>query len=181
MICDKQFLYKFKNTTFVETGSHVGDTIQLVLDCGFNKVISIELSDYFYNECKNRFKNNNKVNLIKGDSCKVLWSSIENENSRMTFWLDGHYSGLKENIGRNLPGDTAYGDYEFPILQELDAIQKHHIKNNNILIDDIRCWKGIHISIDDVISKLLNINKNYIIKTIDGFCKDDILVAYIED
>lgn len=180
MICNKQFLYKFRDSTFVETGSHRGDTIQLAIDCGFNKVISIELSDYFYNECKNRFKGNSKVHLVHGDSAEVLWSSIENEKNKMTFWLDGHYSGLKENIGRTLPGDTAFGKFEFPIIQELEAIEKHPIKNNTILIDDIRCWADIHVDIQNVINKLKKINNDYIIERIDGFTKDDILLAYTE-
>ena len=46
----------------------------------------------------------------------------------ITFWLDGHWSA----------GDTAQGDTNTPLLQELVEISNHHIKNHTILVDDIR-------------------------------------------
>lgn len=181
MICNKEILVNFKNTVFVETGSHEGDTIQFALDCGFKRVISIELSKHYFEKCKTRFNGNDKVSLYHGDSAEVLNSIIEKVDEKMTFWLDGHYSGLIENIGRELPGDTAFGKFEFPIMQELEAIEKHKIKNNTILIDDIRCWDATHIHMIDVVSKLKKINSDYIITTVDGFTKNDILLAYTKE
>lgn len=170
-ICNKEVLINYKDTVFVETGSHTGDTIQLALDCGFKRVISIELSPHYFQYCKNRFSGNNKVSLYFGDSAELLNSVIEDVDERMTFWLDGHYSG----------GDTAFGKFEFPIIQELETIEKHKIKNNIILIDDIRCWNGGNIQIDEVIFRLKKINSNYIITTLDGYTKNDILLAYTKD
>src|SRR5262249_16050226 len=42
------------------------------------------------------------------------------------FWLDGHYSG----------GDTAKGGRETPIMEEIQAILAHPVRDHIILIDD---------------------------------------------
>ena len=47
---------------------------------------------------------------------------------------DGHYSA----------GITAKGDLETPIMQELEAILSHSIKNHVILIDDAREFTGMN-------------------------------------
>jgi len=48
------------------------------------------------------------------------------------FWLDGHYSG----------GNTAKGEKETPIMEELRQICAHPVKNHLILIDDAREFTG---------------------------------------
>lgn len=104
----------------------------------------------------------------------TLYDVIKNINSSITFWLDGHYSGY----------DTAQGDENNPILKELEQIKKHHIKNHTILIDDIRLCGGFwfdDITLEQIISKILEINKNYTISYVDGYVKNDILVAQIQN
>ena len=46
------------------------------------------------------------------------------------FWLDGHYSG----------GETAKGDADSPLREELEAIGRHPIKTHVIPIDDVRSF-----------------------------------------
>jgi hypothetical protein len=49
------------------------------------------------------------------------------------FWLDAHYSG----------GSTAKGDFETPIMQELQCILGHQLAESHVvLIDDARCFVG---------------------------------------
>jgi hypothetical protein len=166
---------KYPNPVFIETGSHTGDGIQFAIDAGFQTIISIELSDHFYNMCKNRFRENPNVHIIKGDSFKVLPDIIKNIDSRITFWLDGHYAC----------GNTAKGEYWAPLMQELDVIQNHHIKMHTIMIDDMRCWQEpnpVHgFYLPDIINKLYNIHDQYELVYEKGVEKDDILVAYIPD
>jgi hypothetical protein len=164
---------KYSNNIFIETGSFLGDGIQQALDAGFNKVISIELSDKYFSISTNRFSNNPNVTIVQGDSFKVLPDIISGINEPITFWLDGHHSC----------GDTALGEYWAPLIQELDVIKDHPIKTHTILIDDMRCWEepnpthGFYK--EDIFNKLKEINSDYKFTYEDGCEKNDILVAHL--
>ena len=164
---------KYKNKYFIETGSFVGDGIQQALDAGFEKVISIELSDKYYELCKNRFINNSNVKIVKGDSYKVLPEILKDIDEPITFWLDGHHSC----------GDTALGDFWAPLMQELDVIKDHRIKSHTILIDDMRCWEEpnpVHgFYKEDIFNKLLEMNTDYKFTYEDGIQENDILVSFL--
>jgi hypothetical protein len=164
---------KYLNEVFIETGSYMGDGIRQAITAGYNKIISIELSEKYFDYCKSIFKENPNVEIVKGDSYKVLPDIINNINTPITFWLDGHHSCA----------DTALGDYWAPLIQELDVIKNHHIKTHTIMIDDMRCWlepnpvHGFHTP--DIIKKLNEINPDYKFKYEHGLQENDILVAYI--
>lgn len=166
---------KYLNNIFVETGSFVGDGIQQALDAGFKNIISIELSDKYFEISRNRFINNPNVEIVKGDSFKVLPDILKNINQPVTFWLDGHHSC----------GDTALGDHWTPLMQELDVIKEHPIKTHSILIDDMRCWEEpnpVHgFFKDDIIKKLSELNIDYKLTYENGLQENDILVAHIKN
>lgn len=168
----KENIFKnYKNKYFVETGSHNGDGIQKAIEAGFENIISIELSDKYFDRCVQRFKDNKNVTIIKGDSALVLNDVIKDINCSITFWLDGHYSC----------GDTACGAYRIPLIQELEQIKKHKIKNHTILIDDMRCWKEpneVHGFYEkDIFDKIKEFDTKYNFSFVDGSEKDDILVC----
>ena len=175
MSAPKGLFKKYSNPIFIETGSYKGDGIQQALVEGFRYIISIELSIKFYNLCTERFKYGN-VELWQGDSGEILPEVLRGIHHAVTFWLDGHYSG----------GETALGKLNSPLLQELEAIKNHNIKNHTILIDDLRGWdKNIHgFDIHDLIEKIKEINPDYKFTFEDGYDYDleivysnDILVA----
>ena len=162
---------KYPNNILIETGSYLGDGIQQALDAGFERVISIELSDKYFEISKKRFIGNDNVEIYKGDSFKVLPSLLLEIKEPVTFWLDGHHSG----------GDTALGEYWAPLIQELDVIKNHSIKNHTIMVDDMRCWLNLNdihgFSKNDIIDKIYDINPNYEISYEHGFQENDILIA----
>jgi hypothetical protein len=164
---------KFKNELFIETGSFYGEGIQQAIDAGFENIISIELSPKYFSICVSRFNLHPGTKIIFGDSYKILQEILPKINKRITFWLDGHNSGE----------DTAFGDFLAPLIQELDAIKSHHIKNHTIMIDDMRCWRKYEekhgFEEKDLIVKLKEINSNYKFEYLEGCEKNDILVAYI--
>lgn len=168
---------------FIETGTFTGNGVEQALELGFKYVISIELSERYYNLASERFQFHPRVKIIRGDSYKVLPRILKNIDCQCTFWLDAHYSG----------SDTAVGDYNSPLLYELDAIRNHHIKTHTILIDDLRCWtkdtnhfeydktdpRSNGFDVNDILDKIYQINKAYKIKYLDGYIDNDVLLAEI--
>jgi len=122
---------KYKLSTFIETGTYMGDMIQAQKD-RFNKLISIELGEQLALNARKRFKGFSHIEINIGDSGKVLPEIMKNIHSPALFWLDGHYSA----------GVTSKGDKDCPIYEELDAIFSAPKLNHIILIDDARCFDG---------------------------------------
>lgn len=130
----KSYLRRYGLKNFVETGTHLGDTLaQMAYDADV-QCISIELSDEYYAAAAVRFRGQRNVQLVHGDSAKAMATIVRDLSAPALFWLDGHYSG----------GMTAKGDLETPISAELDCILKSPNKQHVILIDDARCFDGTH-------------------------------------
>lgn len=117
---------------FIETGTFMGDTPFAVKN-DFTKIYSIELSKEYAQKAVLRFKEDKYIKIIQGDSITELAKLIKNINEPCFFWLDGHYSG----------GDTAKGEKEAPVLEEVLPILKMN-QNHIILIDDARLFIGSH-------------------------------------
>lgn len=162
----------FPNRIFIETGSHVGDGIQSALDAGFISVISIEITDKYYQHCKRRFSSNPNVQLVFGDTVEKLPEIMKSINEPATFYLDGHW-----DTGAV---DETRGIMDYPILVELEIIANHPIKTHTILIDDVRLfntpWELGH---EAIVKKVLEINPNYVITFEDGLAGrvGDVLAA----
>lgn len=124
-----QYAQKFGLKNLVETGTLCGDMVEAMKN-DFDCIYSIELSYEFYAKSKDRFKREEHIGLIHGDSGIELKNVINRLDQPALFWLDGHYSG----------GDTAIGDKETPILEELDHILNDKEKKHVIIIDDARCF-----------------------------------------
>lgn len=171
MPCTSEIFKKYVTDTFVETGSLIGDGIEAALKAGFERVYSIELSDKYYNYCINRFKGNQRVTLIKGDSGIILFEAAKDIKNKIAFWLDGHHSC----------GDTALGSSWSPLMLELEQIGRLPLKNHTLIIDDMRCWDKnnpvIGFGLEEIKQKILSINSSYNFYYEDGFEKNDILVA----
>jgi hypothetical protein len=97
----------------------------------FQKIISIELSEYLFASAKNKFQKYKNIEILYGDSGELIKDIVANLNKPAIFWLDGHYSG----------GNTAKGKVETPIINELEAIIQSN-KDHIILIDDARQFNG---------------------------------------
>ena len=130
----KSYLKKYYLNCFVETGTHLGDTLADVAQDQSVHSISIELADEYYQSAQERFAKYTNVSLFHGDSGKLMPQIVAELKQPTLFWLDGHYSG----------GLTAKGNLETPISEELQTILASPIKGHVILIDDIRCFDGNH-------------------------------------
>ncbi|MDQ8205603.1 hypothetical protein [Pelagicoccus sp. SDUM812003] len=116
---------------FVETGTYRGDTVEYIAKTG-KRCITIELSKHYYTEAKKNLSKYKNIQVLQGNSGKLLKEVIERENKRIVFWLDGHSSG----------GKTAQPEVDTPIIEELITIFNHPINQHTILIDDARLFNG---------------------------------------
>jgi hypothetical protein len=122
---------KYKIKIFIETGTYLGE---MVFACkkSFKQIFSIELDKELALKAAERFREDDHIHIIHGDSSVELATILSKINSPVLFWLDGHYS----------EGFTSKGDLNTPILRELKHIMNHRVKNHVILIDDSRCFIG---------------------------------------
>jgi len=119
-------------TRFIETGTHLGDTLAYIAQQKVVNATSIELDETFYRAAKQRFAGYPNVTMLEGDSGKLLPVLVHQLQTPALFWLDGHYSG----------GDTGKGVLDTPVSAELEAILGSPVKGHVILIDDARCFDG---------------------------------------
>ena len=138
-----------KYPIFIETWTHNGDTI-LNIEPYFNKLYTIELSEMLYNKTKNKY-NGNKINFYLGDSTDVLKEILPNINDDTIFFLDGHYSS----------GDTAQGNKDFPLIEEIENINNLFKNKGIIIIDDLRLF-GKNKSSDILAEDWTDINEDKI-------------------
>ena len=150
----------FHQNTFIETGTFRGDAIQLALDAGFKKIRSIEYDFALCAKARKRFRKNRNVSIFRGDSSVSLWRLIQDINEPVTFWLDAHVCPARIDGGKNCP-----------LIEELEQIKQHPVKNHIILIDDIHCCDTVlfdFMSREKLIDKIHEINPNYEIRYVDG-------------
>ena len=117
----------FKINILVETGTYRGDMVD-AMKYVFDYIYSIELSKKLYKKAKDRFKGEEHIELICGDSGIELLNVINRINQPTLFWLDGHYS----------EGITARADKDTPIHEELDHLLNAENLGHVIIIDDAR-------------------------------------------
>lgn len=140
---------KYLTDIFFETGTHLGQSVERAVNIGYKEIHSIEIIKDRYDECFEKFKNNENVFLYLGDSLIWIPEILNTIDCRCTFWLDAHMSQVSRNC---------------PTLEELKLIGQHHIKDHIILIDDMRDFgTQAHefIKIDDLKQQILAINPSY--------------------
>ena len=145
-----------KPSIFIETGTFKGGVPQMMIEDGtFNqwkKVYTIELSEEMCKIASKRYslyesgepfdRNtdekdetfdgrkeffNGRLVLVQGDSGEKLNEILSEIDEPCVFWLDAH-AGAKEGYAR--------GEVDCPLIEELNCISKHHIKNHVVTVDD---------------------------------------------
>lgn len=127
----KEYARDFNLDILIETGTAYGEMIYAMKDV-FKQIYSIELSEKLASDAQERFSKQTNVQVLHGDSPRVLETLLPTIVGPTLFWLDAHYSS----------GNTARGDLDSPIMQELSLLLKLPQKRNVILIDDARKFDG---------------------------------------
>lgn len=111
----------------VETGTYYGEMIAALKD-EFDTLYTIELSKELHALACRRFRGQQHIRLVHGDSGEKIQEILREIDRPALFWLDGHYSS----------GITAKGALETPILQELGHILNAPDLGHALVIDDAR-------------------------------------------
>jgi len=134
----KKHIRDFNIRSFVETGTYKGDMINKIKNfC--DEIYSIELGKDFYERAKKRFEKDKHINIIYGDSGKVIPKRAD------MYWLDAHpiKGGVEETDSQD----------DCPIMNELRRIEDFKI----ILIDDANLFTGKkYVHIDRIKEYVLN-------------------------
>lgn len=160
---------------FVETGTYIGETIELMKDLPFREIWSCDINEEMVSNAKKKFADDKRILITQRDSADwfpEVVANLDNDNLRATFWLDAHASGP-------LKGGRSGGS---PLLDELTAIKASKRNDHTIIIDDKRLfgspeWSGVQY--DDAMKILTEINPDYKIEFLDGQVPKDIICAYV--
>jgi hypothetical protein len=129
----REYASRFGLHILVETGTFQGDMIAACRS-SFDRIISIELSETLHARAKQRFSRYPHIELLLGDSTEQIQHVLNRLSEAALFWLDAHAMGSLYH--------TARGQLETPIVQELQQIFQHRIRDHVILIDDARFFVG---------------------------------------
>jgi len=158
---------------FIETGTYLGQTVELVKALPWNEIHSIELNEEMANAAKEMFKDDDRVKIWQGDSSDILQQIVRNLDEPATFWLDAHASGP-------IHGGRSGGS---PVLDELNIILGGKRKDHTIFIDDKRLFgsgEWSFVKLEDAMKILEKINPGYVLHLLDGEIKDDIICATLK-
>lgn len=125
----REYAKRYGIKVFVETGTYYGDMVE-AMKTDFDRIYSIEISKDLYEQARMRFKRVEYIEILQGDSGIEIGKLMEKINHRTIFWLDGHYSG----------GETARGEKDTPIFEELRHILNASDKGHVIIVDDAQCF-----------------------------------------
>ena len=166
-----------KYNCFIETGTLNGGTI-FSLEPYFNKLYTIEFSEKYYNNTKNKYSGS-KINFILGDSSIVFESLLPNITDKCIFFLDGHWSG----------GNTGRSNKDCPLDEEITHINNLFTNEAIIIIDDFRLF-GLDKSSGKIGEDWSKINKENLLNILQArinkvyhldseSAKDDRLIIHI--
>lgn len=102
---------------FIDTGAHIGYSMELALKDGFKTVLGIELFSKHLATSHEKFKDNPNVRLFTGSSHEMLPEVLASVyGRRVVVWHDAHFQG----VDRVNEYDAACG--ECPLIHELHAV-----------------------------------------------------------
>jgi hypothetical protein len=186
-----EYMQKYgSDKIFVETGTYLGDTVQLALDAGFDLVHTIEVDQDMFDKCHARFKDNSNVKLWFGDSVDIIPQIADQLVEPATFWLDAHASGPLQG-GRYAPCplvlelESIYGKKKLRFTENGSEMyrEKSSIDTHTIMIDDRRLLGSAEwgfVQEKQIMDLLFAINPNYKIVYLDGHQANDIICATVK-
>jgi hypothetical protein len=137
----QDFVLKHNISEFVETGTGMGDTVEFVRR-SIMKIWSIEIIPEIANKAKERFKDDNSVNILNFDSFSGLLVTVTRRDTNFLYFLDAHFPGADFGLAKY--EDCKDKDIRIPLQKEITAIIKRRgdqIKRDVFIIDDLRIYE----------------------------------------
>ena len=122
----REYAFRFNLTTFVETGTHYGETtVRMLLAPPIDRVYTIELDPVY----GNRFQGDSRVTTLLGSSIDELPKVMRLLKGPALFWLDAHAGDISDLNPKH-----------FPLRQELEIIfgSVGSAAGSVVLVDDAR-------------------------------------------
>lgn len=131
--CNAEFVSLYQIENFIETGTNLGNSIEVALNSGIKNCYSCDIDPTCYNHSMKKFEGKDNVHIYLTNSFEFLNNVIDNIKGNTLFWLDAHFSPFSKN---------QYDPFHFPLVQEIKIVAKrHNICNDLIICDDIRVIK----------------------------------------
>jgi len=130
-----------KIKVFVETGTNTGVGLAFAAQHNFDKLYSIEIMENLYTQCVNKFKGNNKINLIHDDSINGLVKIMSELSDEPTlYWLDAH---LPNEYDKSYSADYDKDrEVVVPLEKELLTIKENKdVSKDVFILDDLRVYE----------------------------------------
>jgi hypothetical protein len=116
--------------TLVETGTYYGEMVA-AMKSRFDRIYSIESDAELASRAAQKFARHPNIQILQGDSQRVLPELLKTLAQPALFWLDAGYYGWA-----GTQGDTQR------LSTELEAILLHPVNGHIILMDDARGLDG---------------------------------------
>lgn len=129
----QNFIKKYNNKVFIETGTLYGDGINYVKDL-FSELHSIEIDPVLAQRAQDRFKDISKITIHCGKSNEILSSVLNKIDDNILFWLDAHFPSADSH--RASYSKEKDKDTRAPLEKELTIISKRNTKYKDIIIID---------------------------------------------
>lgn len=174
--------YKGDHRIFCETGSFHGDGIDLAMQAGYDRILSMDIDGANVAYCQERFgliptddcpAQNAHIGVTCGDSATGLLKMMKYVKEPTMIWLDAH---------SQLFDDEPVTENPFPLLKELQQLSKHQIKTHTILIDDILMLTHPDVTgwnKETIENALLMINPAYRLTYLSNPIVNNILMAHV--
>ena len=125
-----EYARRYKLRTLIETGTYYGEMVAAVKD-QFDQLYSIEFDPELARRAIKRFAGDPRVDILEGDSQKVLPELLKAISQPALFWLDAGYWGWA-----NLARDPQR------LSVEVEAALAHPVQGHVVLMDDARMLDG---------------------------------------
>lgn len=157
--------YSNRVSTIIETGTFAGEGIGRAIESGFKKIYSCDINPQYVENAKIKYIDKNVI-VENSESRLFLKKILPNIQERIIIFLDAHsmpHDMNNKNLG--FGEDTIKeGVSPCPLIDELEEIKNHPIKNHFILIDDFQCfgtWMFEGLQVNTINNLILSINKDY--------------------
>lgn len=160
-----KYVSEYNINCIIETGTFLGDGVEYALEFAeIDRVFSFEINEILFEKSLSRFRKNDRVELIFGNSAEELPKLLNRDSLRNCnglFFLDAHFPGADARLSDY---DTEKNeDINIPLRKELIALSKRVCNNDVIIIDDLRLFEYCD-GVKDVDAHFIDIGKSHITK-----------------